>query len=421
MKILLIGSGGREHALAWKLHQSPLCDHLFALPGNAGIEDVATCLPLSMDDNDQILSAIDQYNIDFVVVGPEAPLVNGISDLMREKNIPVFGPSQKASILEGSKGFTKDLCTKYNIPTAAYARFNSYASAHDYLEKIGVPIVIKQDGLAAGKGVVVAMTMDEAENALRDMFAGSTSEQSIVIEEFMDGEEVSYFALTDGTNIIPLTSAQDHKRAYDGDKGPNTGGMGAYSPAPIFTKDMEDYTNKYIIKPTIDGMKQEDREFSGVLFAGLMIVNGQPKLIEYNARFGDPECQTIMTRLETDLVELLYAIAIKSSNIPTPRFSGNHSICVVMATKGYPSSYEKNTIISNLDCASNEQNVHIFHAGTAKKDGNVVSIGGRVLGVTATDTTLKSAQQKAYDIVDQIKWDQGFCRRDIGWRALSSK
>lgn len=419
MNILLIGSGGREHALAWKLKQSPLCDQLFCAPGNAGIKDVATCLPISMDDHNQILKAIQDHNISFVVIGPEAPLVAGLSDMIRAQNIPVFGPSQAASILEGSKGFMKDLCAKYNIPTASYARFQSYEPALAYLHKQGAPIVIKQDGLAAGKGVVVAMTMDEAESALRDMFADQNPENAVVIEEFMDGEEVSYFVLTDGTRMIPLTSAQDHKRAFDGDKGPNTGGMGAYSPAPIFTKDLEDYTLTNIIKPTIDGMKAEGKSFSGVLFAGLMIVNGLPKLLEYNVRFGDPECQTLMRRMTSDLVELLYAIATNAEMIPTPTFTQDHAICVVMAANGYPGSYQKNTVIENLSSATTTNDTVIFHAGTAEQNGNIIAIGGRVLGVTSLSVDLRSAQSLAYQTIDQIKWDHGFCRRDIGWRALS--
>ena len=418
MNILLIGSGGREHALAWKLKQSPLCDNLYCAPGNAGIADVAVCLDISIDDHGKILSSVHEYKIDFVIIGPEAPLVAGLSNKLRAQNIPVFGPSQEAAILEGSKGFMKDLCAKYNIPTAAYARFSSYEPAREYMHAQGAPIVIKQDGLAAGKGVVVAMTMDEAEATLSAMFADNNPDNAVVIEEFMDGEEVSYFVLTDGTRMIPLTSAQDHKRAFDGDKGPNTGGMGAYSPAPIFTKALEDYTLKNIIQPTIDGMKSEGREFAGVLFAGLMIVNGVPKLLEYNARFGDPECQTIMRRMDSDLVELLFAIATKAEKIPVPTFANNHAVCVVMAANGYPNAYEKNTIIENLTHAPTTDSTTIFHAGTAFKDGNIISIGGRVLGVTSVADNLKDAQKNAYDTVDRITWNGGFCRRDIGWRAL---
>lgn len=420
MKLLLIGSGGREHALAWKLRQSPLCDSLTIISGNAGMTQDGTCLPISMDNHDEILRVIRDQSIDFVIIGPEAPLVSGLSDKIRAIDVPVFGPSQDAAILEGSKGFMKDLCAKYKIPTARYARFDQFEKARDYITAHGAPIVIKQDGLAAGKGVVVAMTLDEAHKALFDMFHGADKNEQVVIEEFLDGEEVSYFALTDGTRIIPLTSAQDHKRAFDGDKGPNTGGMGAYSPAPIFTKEIEDYTLTHIIRPTVDGMKAQGREFVGVLFAGLMIVQGVPKLLEYNVRFGDPECQTILRRLESDLVALLYAIATKADDIPTPQFSNEASMCVVMAAKGYPSSYAKGTVIRNLASAeSTDDHVKIFHAGTANQNGELVAIGGRVLGVTATGANLHQARDAAYKAIDQIEWDDGFCRRDIGHRALA--
>ena len=418
MKLLLIGSGGREHALAWKILQSPLCDHLTIINGNAGMEEIADCLPISQDDHDKILEVINERLIDFVIIGPEAPLVAGLSDKIRACGVPVFGPSKAASILEGSKGFMKDLCAKYNIPTAAYVRFDDYDAAKNYIEKMGAPIVIKQDGLAAGKGVVVAMSMDEALTALHDMFFGINKNQSVVIEEFMDGEEVSYFALTDGKRLIPLTSAQDHKRVFDGDKGPNTGGMGAYSPAPIFTKEIEAYSIKTIIQPTIDAMRAEGLEFSGVLFAGLMIINGVPKLLEYNVRFGDPECQAIMRRMDSDLVELLYAIATKAENIPLPRFNPAPSLCVVMAAEGYPAEYKKNTVIQNLDQAAFDSSITIFHAGTKREEGKILSIGWRVLGVTCLDPSLKTAQEKSYKAIDLIDWPTGFCRRDIGYRAL---
>lgn len=422
MRILLVGSGGREHALAWKLKQSKSCDYLICAPGNAGIEQIVPCKPVAVEDIDGLVKLAQSEQIDFVVVGPEIPLSLGLTDALKKVGIPAFGPSQKAAQLEASKGFTKDLCKKYNIPTAAYERFTDIPAALAFLEKQGAPIVIKADGLAAGKGVVVAMTMDEAKAAIEDMLSGNAfgaSGASIVIEEFMEGEEVSYFALTDGVNILPLNTAQDHKRVGDGDTGPNTGGMGAYSPARLMTHELDDSVINDILKPTIAGMAADGCPFQGVLYAGLMVKDGKPRLVEYNARFGDPECQTLMLRLESDLVDLLYACAAgKLDCVTPPKWSSNPSLCVVMAAEGYPAAYKKNTIIRGLDKAAAIPDVQVFHAGTVAKDGQILSVGGRVLGVCATGVDVTSARQTAYQAVDAIDWPEGFYRRDIAWRTI---
>ena len=422
MNILLIGSGGREHALAWKLKQSPRCSKLYCAPGNAGIAAVAECVPITVEDLDGIVKFVQDKKIDFVVVGPEVPLVLGLADRISELKIPVFGPSKKAAQLEGSKGFMKDLCRKYGIPTAAYERFTDLTRAHNFIDKVGAPIVIKADGLAAGKGVVVAMTLEEAKDAAADMLSGNAfgeSGASVVIEEFLDGEEISYFVICDGEQILPLTSAQDHKRVGDGDTGPNTGGMGAYSPARLMTPALEKEVLETIIKPTVQAMETEGSPFVGVLFAGLMVVEGEVKLLEYNTRFGDPECQTLMLRLEGDLVDILYAASTGSLHMAKATWSPDPAICIVMAANGYPAAYAKGTPIGNLEQAGKVEGVQIFHAGTALKDKAIVSAGGRVLGVSATGKTLAEAQCSAYEAVDQIDWPGGFCRRDIGWRALS--
>lgn len=421
MRILLVGSGGREHALAWKLKQSPLCKYLICAPGNAGIEQIVPCKPVAVDDIDGLVKLAQSEQIDFVVVGPEIPLSLGLADRLKEAGIPVFGPSQKAAQLESSKGFTKDLCKKYNIPTAAYERFTDIPAALAFLDKMGAPIVIKADGLAAGKGVVVAMTKDEAKDAIEDMLSGNAfgaSGASIVIEEFMEGEEVSYFALTDGKTILPLNTAQDHKRVGDGDTGPNTGGMGAYSPARLMTPELNDIVINEILKPTVAGMETDGCPFQGVLYAGLMVKDGKPRLVEYNARFGDPECQTLMLRLKSDLVDMLYACATGKLETVKPEWSDKPSLCVVMAAEGYPAAYKKNTVINGLDKASAIQDVQVFHAGTAEKDGKIVATGGRVLGVCAIGEDVTGARKTAYEAVDAIDWPEGFCRRDIAWRAI---
>lgn len=423
MRILLVGSGGREHALAWKLKQSKLCTSLICAPGNAGISEIVPCRPVSVEDIDGLVQLAQDEAIDFVVVGPEIPLSLGIVDRLKKIGIPAFGPSAAAARLESSKGFTKDLCQKYNIPTAAYQRFTDKSDAFAFLDKMGAPIVIKADGLAAGKGVVVALTLDEARAAVEDMLSGNafgSSGASIVIEEFMEGEEISYFALTDGVNILPLATAQDHKRVGDGDTGPNTGGMGAYSPARLMTPALDQIVINEILKPTILGMAADGHPFQGVLYAGLMVKDGRPRLVEYNARFGDPECQTLMLRLTSDLVELLYACALGVLNtVEPPKWSDHPSLCVVMAAEGYPGVYRKNTVIRGLDKAAAIPDVQVFHAGTVNgNDGQILAVGGRVLGVCATGPDVTSARERAYKAVDQIDWPEGFCRRDIAWRAI---
>lgn len=427
MKILLIGSGGREHALAWKLSQSPRCEQLFCAPGNAGIAKVAECLDIAAEDQEAIINFAKDNDIDFVVVGPEQPLVDGLGSALREEGIKVFGPNTDAAQLEGSKGFMKDFCARHNIPTAAYARFKSLTEAKAYLQTQTPPIVIKTDGLAAGKGVIIAQTIEEAVETVTDMLSGSafgTAGTEIVIEEYMDGEEISYFALSDGETFLPVASAQDHKRVGDGDTGPNTGGMGAYSPAHFITPALEQKILDRIIKPTVDGMKADGMPFQGILFAGLMIVDGAPKLIEFNIRFGDPECQPIMMRLESDLVDLLLATEEKTLGQyhEKVKWSDQHTLCVVMAAKGYPGSYEKGTPISNTDVLDSMTDVRLFHAGTmVDNSGTLVNSGGRVLGIVGIGETIQEAQERAYQGVDAIDWPKGFVRRDIGWRAIAAQ
>lgn len=422
MKLLLIGSGGREHSLAWKLKQSPLCESLICAPGNAGISEICPCVAVDLSDISGLVQLAVDRKIDLVVVGPELPLSLGVVDRLQEKGIPVFGPTQSAARLEGSKGFMKDLCRKYGIPTARYERFTEVVPAEAFIDRLGAPVVVKADGLAAGKGVVVASTTEEAKAAARDMLSGNAfgaAGASVVVEEFLDGEEISYFVLADGKNILPLTSAQDHKRAYDGDQGPNTGGMGAYSPARLMTPALEEQVLEEIIRPTVKAMIAEGCPFTGVLYAGLMIVKGRPLLLEYNARFGDPECQTLMLRLDADLVGILKNAAEGKLDQTSVAWLDNPSICVVMAAKGYPADPVKNTRIGNLEAAAKIENVEIFHAGTyAAKNGEILSNGGRVLGVCAVGDTLGKACNFAYQAVDLIDWPEGFCRRDIGWRAL---
>lgn len=427
MKILLIGSGGREHALAWKLSQSSKCTQLFCAPGNAGISEVAECVDIVAEDIDGIVSYAKENAIDFVVVGPENPLCLGLADEIKKIGIPVFGPSKAAAQLEGSKGFTKDLCSKYDIPTAAYGRFTDTDKAAAFIRDNGAPIVVKADGLAAGKGVIIAQSEDEAIAAVEDMLSGNAfgaAGAEVVVEEFMDGEELSFFALADGENVVPLASAQDHKRVGDGDTGPNTGGMGAYSPAHLMTDELHKKIMERIIMPTVDGMAKDGHPFTGVLYAGLMIVKGEPKLIEYNARFGDPECQALMIRLEEDLVDLLYAAATGklSKYSGGLKWSDDPAMCVVMAANGYPGSYAKNTVIKKLEEAAQTPNTQIFHAGTARgENGELLSIGGRVLNIVATGKTIAVAQKTAYEAIDQVDWPDGFCRRDIGWRAVAAQ
>ena len=418
MRVLLIGSGGREHALAWKLAQSPLMTEFYAAPGNPGIAEHATLAVLDIDDHDAVVAFCKERAIDFVVVGPEAPLVAGIADKLRAEGIAVFGPSAAAAQLEGSKGFTKDICARYDIPTGAYQRFNNAPKAKAYVRAQGAPIVVKADGLAAGKGVTVAMTIDEALAAIDDCFEGAFGEAGaeVVIEAYLDGEEASFFCLCDGKHALALATAQDHKRVGDGDTGPNTGGMGAYSPAPVMTPDMVDRTMKDIIEPTMRGMAESGHPFSGVFFAGLMITAKGPELIEYNVRFGDPECQVLMMRLKSDLLPLLLACANGTLDQVNAEWSDDAALTVVMASKGYPGSYAKNTPISALPADADEAKV--FHAGTALKDGALIATGGRVLNITATGKTVSEAQKRAYALAGQVRWENGFYRSDIGWRAV---
>lgn len=415
MNILLIGSGGREHALAWKLAQSPLCDTLYAAPGNPGIAEDADLADLNVDDHSAVLAFCAGHDIGLVVVGPEGPLVDGLADGLRGAGIPVFGPDAAAARLEGSKGFTKDLCARANIPTAAYARHSDMAAALADLARFGLPVVIKADGLAAGKGVIIAETMDEARAAIEDMFGGGFGDAGaeVVIEEFMTGEEASFFALTDGVSIVAFGSAQDHKRVGDGDVGPNTGGMGAYSPARVLTAELEARVMEDIIAPTVRAMAAAGAPYNGVLYAGLMLTADGPKLIEYNCRFGDPECQVLMMRFSGDLVALLLAIA--QGRLPEaepPAFREDVALTVVMAAKGYPGTPEKGGGITIADSGS----VKVFHAGTAIRNGQLVANGGRVLNVTSMAPSVTDARAAAYAVVDTIDFPTGFCRRDIGWR-----
>ncbi len=419
MKVLLLGSGGREHALAWKLSASPLLTALYAAPGNPGIAQCAELVTLNVDDHAAVTAFCTERRIDLVVVGPEGPLVAGLADVLRGAGIRVFGPSKAAAQLEGSKGFTKDFCAQYNIPTGAYGRFGNLEEAKAYLAKTGAPIVVKADGLAAGKGVTVAMTVAEATAALEACFDGSfgTAGAEVVIEEFLTGEEASFFCLCDGSTALPFGTAQDHKRVGDGDTGPNTGGMGAYSPAPVMTRQMIDRTMREIVEPTMRGMAERGMPFSGVLFVGLMITDAGPKLIEYNVRFGDPECQVLMMRLKDDLLVLLNAAADGQLAHVSTRWSDEAALTVVMAARGYPGTPEKGSVIRDLDEAAAD-GAQIFQAGTAINGGALVANGGRVLNVTATGATVGEAQAKAYAAVDRIVWPDGFCRRDIGWRAV---
>ncbi|MGF9562670.1 phosphoribosylamine--glycine ligase [Neorhizobium sp. JUb45] len=419
MKVLLIGSGGREHALAWKLAQSPRLTKLFVAPGNPGMADSATLVDIGIDDHAAILDFCKSKAIDFVVVGPEGPLVAGIADFLRAEGFVVFGPSMAAAQLEGSKGFTKDICARYDIPTGAYKRFTNGDAAKAYVIEQGAPIVVKADGLAAGKGVTVAMTIEEALAAISDCFDGAfgAAGAEVVVEAYLDGEEASFFCLSDGKTALALATAQDHKRVGDADTGPNTGGMGAYSPAPVMTPDMVERTMKEIIEPTIRGMAESGYPFTGVFFAGLMITQKGPELIEYNVRFGDPETQVLLMRLKSDLLELLYAASTGTLDQVSAEWSDDVALTVVMASKGYPANYDKNTPITALPQTTDGEKV--FHAGTALKDGQLVATGGRVLNVTATGPTVAEAQARAYALVEGVEWENGFCRRDIGWRAVA--
>jgi len=421
MNVLLIGGGGREHALAWKLAQSPLLGRLYCAPGNAGIEEIAQCVALDVADHAAIVRFCKENLIGLVVIGPEAPLVAGLDDDLEAASIKAFGPSREAARLEGSKGFTKDLCAEYGIPTAAYRRFADADSAKAYVATQSLPIVIKADGLAGGKGVVIAQTRQDANEAVDTCFSGAfgAAGAELVIEEFLDGEEASFFALVDGTNALPLATAQDHKRVFDGDQGPNTGGMGAYSPAPIMTPALCARVMQEIILPTVRAMQARGTPFKGVLYAGLMIKDGAAKLIEYNARFGDPETQVLMLRLKSDLLPALLAVAEGRLGKSALDWHDDAALCVVMAAKGYPGAYAKGSEIKGLEAAPADPNVEIFHAGTKLDGARILADGGRVLGVTARGHDIREAQARAYAAVDKIDWPGCFCRRDIGFRALN--
>ncbi|MEL6237604.1 MAG: phosphoribosylamine--glycine ligase [Pseudomonadota bacterium] len=418
MNVLLLGSGGREHALAWKLAQSPLVDRLFASPGNPGIAEEAELVTLDVNDHKAVIAQCKALSIDLLVIGPEAPLVDGLADSARRAGIAVFGPGKAAAQLEGSKGFTKDLCARAGIPTGGYVRAHSLDEARAALGQFAAPYVLKADGLAAGKGVVIAATLEEAQAALTDMFGGQFGEAGaqVVIEEFLEGEEASFFALTDGESILPFGTAQDHKRVGEGDTGPNTGGMGAYSPAPVLTPELQARVIEEIVQPTVDTMLAEGMPYSGVLYAGLMLTAQGPKLIEYNCRFGDPECQVLMMRLESDLAAIMMACAIGELAGLEARFAEQTALTVVMAAKDYPSAPEKGGAIDLSEVESAEAKV--FHAGTALKDGALVANGGRVLNVTATGRNVTEAQAAAYEAVAAVAFPSGFYRSDIGWKEM---
>ena len=421
MKVLVVGSGGREHALCWAISKSPKCDKLYAAPGNAGIADVAECVKIKAEDVDGLLKFAKSEKIDFVVVGPEAPLVDGLVDKLEKAGIKAFGPSKKAAQLEGSKAFMKDLLAKYDIPTAEYGVFDEPDAAKEYIIKMDGRVVVKADGLAAGKGVIVCHNRNEAFAAIDHIMierAFGAAGDEVLVEEFMPGEEVSFFALVDGTTAVAMGSAQDHKAVHDGDTGPNTGGMGAYSPTPVVDNAMQKKIMAEIIQPTIEAMAAEGCPYKGVLFAGLMVKDGQPRVLEYNVRFGDPECQVLMARMNSDVLEALLACA--EGNLKNAKITWKKStaLVVVMAADGYPGNYAKGSHIDNLTDAGAIKGVEIFHAGTKFKGKKVVSNGGRVLGVTSIGKSVKDAQEKAYEAVDTIEWPEGFCRRDIGWRAV---
>ena len=420
MNILLIGGGGREHSIAEALSKSSKINELHCIPGNAGIEKIASCHNYDISNQQEILNFCENNNIDIVFIGPEIPLVEGLADYLNRNSFFTFGPNQKAAKLEGSKSFTKDMCKKYNIPTATYETFSNAKDALVYIDNHSIPLVIKVDGLAAGKGVIIAETRDHAINSVNEIFSGKfgNAGDEIVIEEFLDGEEASYFIISDGESFIPLTSAQDHKRIGDGDIGLNTGGMGAYSPAPIMNKELEEKTINKIIKPTIKAMNDYGSPYIGILYAGLMIKDNEPKLIEYNVRFGDPECQVIIPRLENDLVELLVNVKEKNLDNYTLKWKENFAITIVLAAKGYPESYETGDEIKGLDAIDNIDDVQIFHAGTKTKNNKIVTSGGRVLNINGYGKNLVDAKEKAYSLVKKINWSGCYYRKDIGWRAL---
>ena len=419
MKILVIGSGAREHALCYAISKSPKTSTLYAIPGNYGISQIAQCVHLDISNFQSILQFCNKKSIDLIVVGPEAPLVEGIVDFFIKKNIKIFGPKQLPAQLEGSKGFMKDLCKKYHIPTAAYERFGEQKEALKYIKSKNFPIVIKADGLAAGKGVTVAKNENDANNAVRDIFNDKFGKNmEVVIEDFMEGEEASYFICTDGQDFVSFPSAQDHKRIGEGDTGPNTGGMGAYSPAPIFTKEVKQQVDEKIIKPTLKALQDMGEPYKGILYAGLMINNGNAKLVEYNVRFGDPECQVLMLRIKSDIVEMMLNSIHEKIKETQLDWGNDHCATVVMASKGYPGDFEKKTVINKLNKLNNNDNFQIFHASTIFEDQKVKSNGGRVLSVTAKSKILKDALRDIYQSINLIDWPQSYYRKDIGFKAL---
>jgi phosphoribosylamine---glycine ligase len=421
MNVLLLGSGGREHALAWAIAASPLLRRLYCAPGNAGIAGVAECITLDIADHGAVAAFCQAHDIGLVVVGPETPLVAGIVDDLSQAGIRAFGPSRAAARLEGSKGFTKDVCARYAIPTAACARFGDLDAALAHVQAHGAPVVVKADGLAAGKGVTVATSVAEAQAAVREVFSGrfGAAGADVLIEDCLEGEEVSFFALCDGNTALPLATAGDHKRAFDGDTGPNTGGMGAFSPAPAITDELSSQVMREIIDPTLAAMRDLGAPFKGVLYAGLMLTQSGPSLLEYNVRFGDPECQVLMVRLKDDLLTLLLASVDGTLDKMSVRWWPDPALTVVLAAKGYPGAYETGSAIGGLEAAGAVPGVEIFHAGTRRDGDRILAHGGRVLNVTARGSSLAEAQARAYRAIDLIDWPDGFCRRDIGWRAVS--
>ena len=420
MNILILGSGGREHSLAWAIKQNPKCDNIFVAPGNAGIAQIAKCISVDILNSTQIVNTVKEYNIDFVLIGPEAPLAEGVSDILKREGILTFGPSKASSQLETSKKFTKEICDACGAPTAEYRSFDSLEPALTYVETKGAPLVVKADGLAAGKGVIVATDIEMAISAVHEIFSGSFGDAgaSVVIEEFMEGEEASLFVLVDGETILPIGTAQDHKRVGDGDTGLNTGGMGAYSPAPIVNEEILKKTVERIIRPTVREMVRRGMPFTGVLYAGLMIKESDPRLVEYNVRFGDPECQVLMMRLGGQILDALLSTAKGKLSDVKINWATDHSITVVMASNGYPGSYETGTEIVGLANLPSDSNFMCFHAGTEEKNGKVLANGGRVLNITTRAETLVKAHKNAYEMLETIDWPEGFYRKDIGWRAL---
>jgi phosphoribosylamine---glycine ligase len=421
MNILVLGGGGREHALAWAIKQNPKCDRLIVAPGNPGIDAIADCAALDILNGAQVVRFCEENTVDFVIIGPEAPLAAGVADALRAAGILCFGPSAAAARLEASKAFTKEICDAVGAPTAAWRKFDDVAEARRYIAEVGLPLVIKADGLAGGKGVVIPETLDQAMDAVKVTFTNyDGAGETVVIEEFMEGEEASFFVLVDGETCLPIGTAQDHKRVGDGDTGPNTGGMGAYSPAPVLTEAIQDQVMATIIRPTMAEMARRGTPYQGVLYAGLMIRDGQARLVEYNARFGDPECQVLMMRLGAQALDLMLACAEGRLDRARVNWADDHALCVVMAARGYPGQPHTGTAIGGLDALAEDSRQMMFHAGTRSEGGRIVAAGGRVLTASARGDTLDEARARAYGLVDAVDWPEGFCRRDIGWRALGN-